>query len=256
MKNLIDTIDLKGEPNILALLTDDKEYYGGVGKKFLSNSDIGTLLTNPRDFGKDREDNKAFMDGRFFHQLILEPEKAEATPFVDVSTRTTKEYKSFCETNNLPFCMLKKEQDEVRELVGIMNGNITFYDEIFREGNQFEVPAVGEIQGMWWKGKADIVGNDFLIDLKTTGDIQKFKWSAKTYNYDSQCYIYQQLFGKPLVFYVIDKTTGVLGIFKPTMDFIDSGEAKVSRAIEVFSKYFGSFPTDNIENYFIDEFLM
>jgi hypothetical protein len=52
------------------------------------------------------------MEGRYFHQLILEPEKAKNTPFVDVSTRTTKEYKAFCETNNLPFCMLKKEMDD------------------------------------------------------------------------------------------------------------------------------------------------
>ena len=152
--------------------------------------------------------------------------------------------------------MLKKEQDEVRELVNTMKGNITFYDEIFKEDNQFEVPAIGMIQGMMFKGKADIVGKDFLIDLKTTGDIQKFKYSAKAYNYDSQCYIYQQLFGKPLVFYAIDKTTGVLGIFKPTEEFIRSGESKVARAIEVFSKYFGSKPTDNIDNYFIDEYLL
>lgn len=256
MKNLIDVIDLSGVPNILALLNDDKEYYGGVGKKFLSNSDIGTLLTNPKDFGKSREDSKAFMDGRYFHQLILEPEKAVNTPFVDVSTRTTKEYKNYCETNNLPFCMLKKEMEEVENLVNIIKGNITFYDEIFREDNQYEVPAIGMIQGMMFKGKADIVGKDFLIDLKTTGDIQKFKYSAKAYNYDSQCYIYQQLFGKPLVFYAIDKTTGVLGIFKPTEEFIRSGESKVARAIEVFSKYFGSKPTDNIDNYFIDEYLL
>jgi len=91
MKNLLETIDLTAEPNILALLNDDKEYYSGIGKNYLSNSDIGTLLNNPKDFGKPREDNKAFMDGRYFHQLILEPEKAENTPFVDVSTRNTKE---------------------------------------------------------------------------------------------------------------------------------------------------------------------
>ena len=256
MKTLLETIDLTGEPNILALLNDDKEYYGGIGKKFLSNSDIGTLLNNPKDFGKPREDNKAFMDGRYFHQLILEPEKAVNTPFVDVSTRTTKEYKNYCETNNLPFCMLKKEMEEVENLVNIIKGNITFYDEIFKEDNQFEVPAIGMIQGMMFKGKADIVGKDFLIDLKTTGDIQKFKYSAKAYNYDSQCYIYQQLFGKPLVFYVIDKTTGVLGIFKPSPEFIESGELKVARAIEVFSKYFGAAPTDNIDNYHIDTWLI
>jgi hypothetical protein len=242
--------------DILIKLRDDKEYYNGVGKNYLSNSDIGTLLNNPQDFGKTREDNKAFMDGRYFHQLILEPEKAKLMPSVDVSTRTTKEYKNFCETNNLPFCMLKKEQDEIQELVNIINGNIAFYDEIYKDGNEYETPAVGEIQGMMWKGKADIVTNDAVIDLKTTSDIHKFKWSAKSYNYDSQCYIYQELFGKPLVFYVIDKGTGVLGIFRPTEDFVKGGEAKVGRAIEMYNKYFGSNPSDDIANYYIDEYLL
>lgn len=244
-----------GTSDIIEVLKDDLEYYNGAGKNYLSNSDIGTLLTNPKNFGKPREDNKSFMEGRYFHQLMIEPEKAKDVKFVDVSTRTTKEYKNFCETNNLPFCMLKKEVDEVQHLVSLMKGNISFYDEIYQDGNQFELPSVGEIQGMMWKGKADIVTNDIIIDLKTTSDINKFKWSAKAYNYDSQCYIYQQLFGKPLVFYVVDKETGQLGIFRPTENFIKGGEMKVARAIEVYNKYFGENPTDDIVNYYIDETL-
>ena len=244
------------ELDIITTLRDDKEYYSGVGKNYLSNSDIGTLLNNPQDFGKPREDNKAFMDGRYFHQLILEPEKAKMTPFVDVSTRTTKEYKAFCEDNNLPFCMLRKEMVEIENLVSIINGNIAFYDEIYKAGNQYEVPAVGEIQGMMWKGKSDIITDNAVIDLKTTSDIHKFKYTAKAYNYDSQCYVYQQLFGKPLVFYVIDKGTGVLGVFRPTEDFVRGGEVKVGRALDVFHKYFGDAPTDDIVNYYIDEYLL
>ena len=243
------------ELEVITQLRDDKEYYGGVGKNYLSNSDIGVLLNNPQDYGKTREDNKAFMDGRYFHQLILEPEKAKDMPSVDVSTRTTKEYKAFCETNNLPFCMLKKEQDDIQNLVGIINGNIAFYDEIYKAGNLYETPAVGMIQGMMWKGKADIVTDNSVIDLKTTSDIHKFRYSAKSYNYDSQCYIYQELFGKPLVFYVIDKGTGVLGIFKPTPEFVEGGEIKVGKAIEVYNKYFSANPTDDIVNYYIDSFL-
>jgi hypothetical protein len=152
--------------------------------------------------------------------------------------------------------MLRKEMDEIERLVKVMNGNIAFFEQIYREGNKYEIPAVAQIQGMMWKGKADIVTEDSVIDLKTTSDIHKFKYSAKAYNYDSQCYIYQQLFGKPLVFYVIDKVTGVLGIFRPTDDFVKGGEAKVGRAIEVFNKYFGSSPTDDIANYCIDEYLL
>ena len=244
------------ELEIITQLRDDVEYYKGVGKHYLSNSDIGVLLSNPQDFGKEREDSKAFMDGRYFHQLILEPSKAKEMLSVDVSTRTTKEYKAFCEDNNLPFCMLKKEQDEIQGLVNIINGNIAFYDEIYKAGNLYETPAVGMIQGVMWKGKADIVTDDSVIDLKTTSDIHKFKWTAKAYNYDSQCYIYQELFGKPLVFYVIDKSTGVLGIFRPTEDFVKGGELKAGRAIEVFNKYFGSAPSDDIVNYYIDEYLL
>ena len=116
--------------------------------------------------------------------------------------------------------------------------------------------AFAEIQGEMWKGKADIVGDDSLIDLKTTSDINKFKWSAKSYNYDSQCYIYQELFGKPLVFLVIDKVTAQLGYFRPSYDFIKGGEAKVAKAIEVYRKYFGANPQDDIVNYFINETLL
>jgi hypothetical protein len=241
--------------SILDLLRDDKEYYGGIGKNYLSNSDIGTLLNNPKFFGVPREDNKAFMDGRYFHQLILEPEKAKDLKFVDASTRTTKIYKDFCEDNNLPFCMLQKEKEEIERLVGVINSNIAFFEEIYKKGNQYEIPAVKEIQGMMWKGKADIITDKEIIDLKTTSDIDKFKWNAKKYNYDSQCYIYQQLFGKPLVFYVIDKTNDILGIFRPTEEFVRGGEEKVARAIGVYQKYFGANPTDDIDNYYIDEYL-
>jgi hypothetical protein len=241
--------------NIIEKLKDDNEYYSGLGRNYLSNSDIGTLLTNPKDFGKPREDNKSFAEGRYFHQLILEPEKAEQTPFVDVSSRTTKEYKNFCEDNNFEYVLLWKEMKELQKLVATMKRNITFYDEIYNDGNQFEVPAFGEIQGEMWKGKADIVGADVLIDLKTTSDINKFKYSARSYNYDSQCYIYQQLFGKPLVFFVIDKVTAQLGIFRPSEEFVQGGESKVGKAIKVYRKYFGAEPTDNIANYFINEML-
>lgn len=240
---------------VLDLLRDDNEYYSGIGRNYLSNSDIGTLLENPKEFGVPREDNKAFAEGRYFHQSILEPEKIKDVLSVDVSTRTTKEYKEFCIANKIPFCLLKKEIDEVKNLVKIINSNIFFFDEIYKEGNQFEVPAVGEIQGMMWKGKADIVTNDCVIDLKTTSDIQKFKWNAKKYNYDSQCYIYQHLFGKPLVFYVIDKVTGILAVFKPTQEFVDGGEHKVARAIDMYQRYFSENPSDDIDNYYIDEFL-
>jgi len=240
---------------VVERLKDEREYYGELGRKYLSNSDIGTLLSNPADFMKPREDNKSLSDGRYFHQLILEPERAIQTPYVDVSSRNTKEYKMYCEDRNLPFVMLKKEMEEIEWCVKKMLSNIVFYDEIYREGNKFEEPNLAMIHGVMWKGRADIVTDEMIIDLKTTSDINKFKYSAKAYNYDSQCFIYQTLFGKPLVFYVVDKGTGQLGIFKPTDSFVSGGEEKVIKAVEVYKKYFSDTPTDSINNYFIDDIL-
>ena len=55
-------------------------------------------------------------------------------------------------------------------------------------------PEITELEGQMWKGKADIVNHDekLIIDLKTTADITKFKYSASKYNYDSQAYIYRK----------------------------------------------------------------
>lgn len=238
---------------IIDQLRDDNEYYNGIGKYYLSNSDISALLTNPRAFRAHREDSKHFQEGRLFHQLLLEPEKAENVLHVDVSTRTTKEYKRFIEEAGVEFAMLTKEVEDVKRLVSLMKGNITFYEDIYQPGNKFEEPMVADIKGVTFKGKADIVTPDYLIDLKTTSDINKFKWSAKAYNYDSQCYIYERLFGRPLYFYVIDKETGQLGVFRPTESFLRGGEAKVERAILVYEKYFGPNATEDIDNHFINE---
>jgi len=151
--------------------------------------------------------------------------------------------------------LLKNEKDELDKLVNTMKGNFFFYENIYREGNVFEEPSVGDIMGLPFKGKADIVCDDILIDIKTTSDIDDFRWSARKYNYDSQAYIYGQLFGKPLVFYVICKKSHRLGVFEPSEDFIMGGRDKVQRAVEVYNKFFSKDATDDINNYYIQETL-
>jgi hypothetical protein len=136
-----------------------------------------------------------------------------------------------------------------------MMENFSFFEGVRQEGNEYEVPAIKEIQGMLWKGKADIVCTDKLIDLKTTGNIADFKWSARKYNYDSQCYIYQELFDKPLVFYVVDKTSKMLGIYRPSAEFVERGRNKVTEAIKVYKRFFDPSAEFDINEYFVDEML-
>jgi hypothetical protein len=243
------------ESAIITKLRDDKEYYNGIGKTFLSNSDVRDLLNNPKAFKGDNEDSKALLLGRYFHQLLIEPTKSAQFLIIDASTRNTNIYKDYCKDNNVKLVLLKSETEEVVSCVQAMKGNIYFFDEIYRKGNKYEEPKIGEIDGRMWKGKCDIETPEIVIDLKTTTKIVDFKWSAKKYNYDSQAYIYEQLFGKPLVFFVADKETQQLGIFRPDRAFVAAGKEKVERAMLVYDKFYGENPTDDIENYYIDEIL-
>ena len=241
--------------NVIEQLRDDANYYGEFGSKYISNSDIGTLLKNPRMFKVREEPTVPMLQGSYLHTAMLEPEKLVNFEVVEASTRNTNIYKDAVSNSSSSILLLKNEQDELDSLVSTMKGNFFFYDNIYREDNVFEQPAVMDIFGMPFKGKADIVSEDILIDIKTTSDIDDFRWSAKKYNYDSQAYIYSQLFGKPLVFYVVCKKSHRLGVFEPSEDFVLGGRDKVMRAIEVYKKFFSKDATEDINNYFIQDTL-
>lgn len=241
--------------DILKLLRNDEEYYRGIGRNYLSNSDVKNLLSNPKMFGVVEPKEKALIEGSYFHQSMLEPKKAEVFPFVDASSRNTNIYKDAIKSSGEEILLLRSEKEEIDELVRIMRGNPIFFDEIYDDGNDFEVPSIGEIFGMPFKGKADIKRTDAVIDLKTTSDINDFKWSAKKYNYDSQAFIYQELFRLPVLFLVVCKKTGMLGRYSPDQSFIDSGEEKVKRAIDNYHKFFGPNKTADVNTYFFDEIL-
>ena len=243
--------------DVIELLRNDQEYYGGVGKQYLSNSDIGTLLKTPEQFGVSRPDNKNFAEGRYFHQLILEPEKAENVVWVDCASRNTKAYKEFIADSDIEVALLRTEKETIDALVKKMLGNIDFFELIRAEGNIYEQPNVTEYtyesEMTQWKGKADIVGKDYVVDLKTTSNLDDFKWNARKYNYDSQAYIYQELFGKPMMFLVIEKQSGRMGMFTGNKDFYDRGQDKMHKAIEVYHRFFGDNPELDIKNYYVEQ---
>ena len=78
---------------IIEKLRDDEQYYGDFGKKYLSNSDISTLLKDPLSLGKPSKPNPAFLVGGYFHTAILEPDKLKKYKVIESSTRNTKAYK-------------------------------------------------------------------------------------------------------------------------------------------------------------------
>lgn len=241
------------EDNIIELLRNDDEYYRGVGRQYMSNSDINTLLTNPKQYGAIQEDCLPFLQGRLFHTAILEPAKAKLmiNKAVATSSRNTKAYREAVEHADGEMLLLAREVDAVEKMCREMLANVDFFDLIRDDNNLYEQPAIGTLMGHQFKGKADIITNDYVIDLKTTGNIRKFKWSARTYGYNSQAYIYQKLFGKPMKFLVVDKNTFELGMFDPSADFIGQGRDRVEEGLRVYKEFFGDDATQSIDDYYI-----
>jgi hypothetical protein len=238
---------------ILDKLRNDEDYYGDFGRQFRSNSDISTLLTNPLALGTPQKPNINFLVGGYFHTAILEPEKLKKYRIVESTTRNTKAYR---EISGGEMCLLQHEVDNLELLIDTMQSNNVCRDLINGINVEYEQPGIGEIEGMMWKGKADIVNHDekLVIDLKTTSDISKFRSSAFRYNYDSQAYIYRKLFGYDLVFIAIDKKTKQIGIFDCSDAFYENGKDKVQQAVEQY-KLFYENPDFNPNNYFINKTL-
>ena len=241
----------KQKKQVLQKLKEDEHYYGTFGKKYLSNSDISTLLNNPLQLGNPSTPNPNFLVGGYFHTAILEPEKLASFKIVEATSRNTKGYK---EISGGEMCLLQHEADNANLMTDKIMANDICADLI--KGQDYEKPMIKEIEGAMWKGKADIINHDekLVIDLKTTGDIDRFQWSAKKFNYDSQAYIYRELFGYEMLFIVIDKKTHQIGMFDCSPKFYESGKEKVTKAIEVYDLF---YKTDDFDpaQYFINKTL-
>lgn len=238
---------------VVEKLRDDNLYYGDYGKKFLSNSDIATLFSNPLALGEPSKQSSAFLVGKYFHTAILEPDKLKSFKIIKSSTRNTKVYK---ELSGGELCLLEHEVDKIEAMTDMIMQNTVCRDLIRGAKVEYEQPGITELFGNKWKGKADIVNHDdkVVVDLKTTSDINKFKSSAYRYNYDSQAYIYQQLFGYEFIFIVMDKNSNQIGIFDCSNEFLDRGQLKVERASEIYDLFYKTEDFDP-KQYFINKTL-
>ncbi len=234
-------------------LRDDEHYYGDFGKQYLSNSDIRTLLSNPLNYGKPSVEVPAFLVGGYFHTALLEAQKLDKYKIVNTTSRNTKVYKEVAKNG---IHLLQHEVDNIKEMINKIKSNDICNNLINGIHVDYEEPMIKDLFGKLWKGKADIVNHDeeLIIDLKTTGDISRFRSSAFKFGYDSQAYIYKQLFGYDFMFIAIDKNTHQIGIFDCSPDFYASGEDKVERAVEAYELFYNTEGFDP-KQYFLQETL-
>ena len=241
------------EKQIIERLRNDEDYYGKFGKQYMSNSDIGTLLKNPLSLGVSLTKTVPMLIGGYFHTAVLEPEKLHQFKIIESSTRNTNKYK---EISGGEMCLLQHEVDMINVMSEKLLANNVIKDLIQNSDNEYEKPGLTKLNDLTWKGKADILNHDdkLIIDLKTTNDIDSFRYSAKKYNYDSQAYIYSKIFGYEFLFIAIDKNTHKIGLFDCSTEFYQRGEDKVAKACEIYDLFYNN---DNFDKnqYFINNTL-
>ena len=176
---------------ILAEMYDDNFYYGHLGKHALSSSSLKMILKSPKTYrnvtkyGDPNSDSPALAQGKLVHWLILEPHKVDELHFIEASTKGTKVYKEAKAQYGEVF--LNKERSQAERVADAVLRNEAALKLLNK--SEFEIPAIEMMEGLPFRGKADIIQGDTIIDLKTSADLSTFKYSADKYGYDLQAYM-------------------------------------------------------------------
>jgi len=241
---------------LLEKMNDDSFYYGYLSGAALSSSSLKLLLDSPKTYYNvtkyGNEESQALRDGWLFHTSILEPEVFYSQIFVDVQSKNTKAYKEAVAEHGKVFTL--KEKNDAERMADAFLRN-TKAVELIRDC-EFEVPAIDNVLGFPFRGKADVLGKNRIVDLKSTSDIKAFPYSAKKYSYDVQCFLYSHLFGidyKDFVFLVLDKKSLDIAIYHCSEEFYHSGEQKVEKALEVYDTYF--LQAADLDQYYLEGIL-
>jgi hypothetical protein len=155
--------------------------------------------------------------------------------FVDASTKNTNIYKDAKKKHEQVY--LVKERKAAERLADAVLRNEAALRLISK--SEFEVPAIQMIEGLPFRGKADILKEDTIIDYKTSADLSAFRYSADKYSYDLQAWLYLKLFNKDkFVFLVVDKGSTDIGIFDVSEEFLARGENKFRQAVDNYKYFF------------------
>lgn len=233
---------------ILSKLQDDSEYYNGIGRQYISNSDINDILNDPQGH-KYRLDNNVrskktpeMLFGSYFHETILEPHKVDKYKTVGVKSRNTNAYRDAREQNEGEELLLDIDVELAEKLAHRLLNVEEIFNLVDIQESEKEVAAIGmPIDGgrYIWKGKADIVNRkqNLVIDLKTTSDYERFQSSVYKYNYHTQAFIYRELFNLNFMVVGICKKTMKPFTWEPSEEILERAQEKIIKAEENFYRF-------------------
>ena len=208
--------------DVIERLKDDEEYYNGIGQNYLSASILKHYYNNILPYRRKEGFIHPLSFGDAVHKSVLEPLKYEELYFAPIGTPNALTMADKAHSDFLRDCLTA--HPEVNAI--LEDGN-----------NQFEVPFIGEFDGVPLKCKCDIIGDTMNYDIKTTGNLEAYDYTAPNlWHYDISAYQYFLLTGRLMTFIVVEKNTGKIRIVTPTERFYNEGRRKWWYAIKNYKK--------------------
>jgi len=216
----------------------------------LSYSSLKAFAKSPNHYllykSRKMKPTPAMQLGSIADCLVLTPDRFErqysVLPEID---RRTKEGKAIYET----FLEDAQGKDLVkmetyREAKSIADAVIHHREAMELLQGQKQVELSGEIHGIEFRGFADAVNSNSVIDLKTTQDASPGNFQKQAYNlmYHLQCAIYLELSGAHNFFWlaVENRAPHNVAIYAPDQDFKDRGQELLYDLCQRFKAWDGT----------------
>lgn len=236
------------------------------GKSHLSYSSIKHALTDMRLFdlhmrGQLRKESDALNFGSLYDMMLFEPDRAKAhykilndnaiLDSMSDKAKSSKNPKLTSEWKGIVKDFKQNAEENGQEIVSVDDWTKAqemidrlhmcgLYDT-FLEGNKYQVEFNevmviendGEELGIRVKGFLDCLGDEFILDSKSSRSMSKFKYDVNSFCYDIQAYIYSTVFDIDKYYWLVQEKAYPFypGIVTCTKETMFNGEMKFHQAI-------------------------
>ena len=228
------------------------------GKEHLSYSSLKHALGDMRYFdmymkGETRKESPALTFGSMYDMFLFEPDKAkEHYVIIDTDSiiqglssktqesknpKATNEYKKALAEVEMEViesgkeCLSVQDYEDAQRMIQRLKDSGLY--ETYLLGNRFQVEMLEEIDGILVKGYIDCLGDNMVIDSKSTRSMNKFRYDVNSFCYDIQAYLYTRGTGIDDFYWLVQEKTYPFypGIVKCSQETLFNGEMKFNEAI-------------------------
>lgn len=218
----------------------------------LSFSSIKAFSTSPAHFVayklRQQHETPAMRFGTAVHAATLEPEVFKNTYKVLNVRRGTAAYKALLEQHPNATWITQTEYDEIQSLRDSVLKHPTA-SRLLADCSAFEQELTGNVLGLPFRGFADGIAANYVVDLKTTqkGSPHEFTSDAYRQKYHVQGYIYTSLLSQALGYKVgehwlitVEKSSPyVVTCYRLTPEYLERGKRELEKLIAAFRQWDG-----------------